>query len=127
MKTIKHPVRCHLKAYNEDWDKKLHQLITEGEVIGLEKCTIVIRLTTKTFKQTWLDKLLRRTRSITKDFHVWTSNKPCAYGYLYRINGETVSEAFEYSASQETLNKLYELEMNTVHGKFTDILEINND
>ena len=102
-------VSCGNHEFSEKWDKKLNKLLIEGTVDKLSTHTITLKIETrKTIVNSWVFWI---REEITYDcYEVWVSNKSCAYGALVDFNGVDVPDYLQYSASQETLNKLFELE-----------------
>ncbi|MCP4985581.1 MAG: hypothetical protein GY928_05760 [Colwellia sp.] len=100
---------CNMKEFSQRWDDKLNLLMDKGDIVKICKHTITFKL-----KGTPVDKpylfFWKRQMETSTLYTVWLGNKRSNYGELERVNGEAIPSYLQYAPSQETLDRLLELE-----------------
>lgn len=78
------------KPFSSDWDNRLNEAITHGEVVRAGEHTIEIKH----------NGIL---------MSVWVSNRWYAFGHLHYINGKFVPEELQYRPRFKTMERLFAL------------------
>lgn len=102
-------ISCDKYPFLQKWDVKLNKLLDEGVVTNVTQHTINFKLKVsegiKPYFFFW-----EKERFTSMYYEVWVCSIDSSYGTLWRCNGESLPEHMQFAASQETLNKLFELE-----------------
>ncbi len=103
-------IRCTNEKFNEGWDKLLLSLVTgveKGNVSVAKAGTYQLIFKLEVSRTTLLGVTVWRK---TKKYLVWIANKNCSYGILSEVGGTKVPDHLVFAASQDTMQKLYDLE-----------------
>lgn len=88
-----------INQYSKDWDDLLNYILDNGIVLRSSGCGLIFKVKLKPLL--WV---IPRS----KTYEVWVANKNGAYGTLHRV--DDVAALGDRSASQEAMNKLYQIE-----------------